>query len=62
MPTGSKVGVCTELGVLIFGEPAPDDDLDRHNHRRRSRAIFTWIALPAMGVLLRPLMAASASD
>src|SRR6516225_7763142 len=49
-------------GVPTFDERAPDDDLDRHSHRRRSRAIFTWIALPAMAVPLRPLMAASASD
>ena len=54
---GYKVTVCTEDDVPIFDERALDDDLDRHNHRRRSRAIFTWIALPAMAVPLRPLMA-----
>src|SRR5262245_44045371 len=55
-------GAATEHGVPIFDERIIDDDLDRHNQRRRSRAIFTWIALPAMAVPLRPLIAASASD
>src|SRR6516162_3763815 len=31
-------------------------------HRRRSRAMFTWMALPSIAVPLRALMAASASD
>jgi hypothetical protein len=45
----------TEAGSAVLGARA-------QCHRRRSRAMFTWMALPSIAVPLRALMAASASD